>query len=84
MKNNYWLFYCDNNGYIPMGNDGQMSVPFSTARNFSKLEKLARNWLGKRNGSIFLMSQWTQKMSELGPYAFSVYIQKYGVKIAHS
>lgn len=22
-----WMFYADNTGYIPMGNDGQMKVP---------------------------------------------------------
>lgn len=70
-----WMFYADNTGYIPMGNDGQMKVP-SNIRNHRQLEKLAASWLGKRRGRVYLMASWTQQMSELGPRAFEEYIMR--------
>lgn len=76
-----WMFYADNTGYIPMGNDGQMKVP-SSVRSTRKLEKLAASWLGKRRGRVYLMASWTQPMSELGPRAFEEYIMRTGKVIA--
>ena len=72
-----YLFYADRSGWIPMGNDGMMKVP-SSIRSNKKLVELAVSWLGKRTGRIYLMTNWTQAMSELGPRAFEEYIAKYG------
>ena len=80
----YWMFFAYTDGYIPMGSDGQMKVPFSTVRNLKKLEKLAESFRGKRAGRVYLMASWTQQMSELGPRAFEEYIARNGVVIAHS
>lgn len=79
---NYWMFYADRSGYIPMGKDGQKEVPFRVVRDLGKLERLAAKWLGERHGRIYLMASWTSQMSELGPRAFEEYIMKYGVVIA--
>lgn len=78
-----WLFYAMSNGYIPMGNDGQIKVP-SSIRSQKRIEKLAKDWLGKRAGRIYLMNDWTQKMCELGPCAFEEYIARNGKVVAHS
>lgn len=78
-----YLFYAMNNGYIPMGNDGQLVVP-RTIKTEKGLRKLATSWLGKRAGRVYLMREWTQKMCELGPRAFEEYIMKNGTVIAHS
>lgn len=78
-----WMFYADNTGYIPMGNDGQMKVP-SSVRSRKQLEKLAASWLGKRRGRVYLMTSWTQQMSELGPSAFEMYIMRNAEVIKHS
>jgi len=72
-----YLFYADRSGWIPMGNDGMMKVP-SSVRSNKKLVELAVSWLGKRTGRIYLMTSWTQQMSELGPRAFEEYIAKHG------
>ena len=77
-----WMFYADNTGYIPMGNDGQMKVPARIARSTRKLEKLAESWLRNRRGRVYLMASWTQPMSELGPRAFEEYIMRTGKVIA--
>ena len=82
--NDYWIFFADRTGYIPMGSDGQMKVPFSTVRNLRKLTALATSFRAGRAGRVYLMSHWTQAMSELGPRAFEEYIQKYGTVIEHS
>lgn len=76
-----YLFYADRLGWIPMGNDGQLAVPKSI-RSRRALIKLATSWLGNRAGRIYLMTSWTQKMSELGPRAFEDYIARYGEVIA--
>ena len=78
-----YLFYAERNGWIPMGNDGQLVVPKSIRSRRALLE-LAKNWLGNRAGRIYLMTSWTQKMCELGPTAFCEYIAKYGELVAHS
>lgn len=78
-----YLFYAMTNGYIPMGNDGQLIVPKSI-RSRRALEKLAKSWLGNRAGRVYLMTSWTQQMCELGPRAFEEYIMKHGEVIAHS
>lgn len=78
-----WLFYAMSNGYIPMGNDGQMKVP-SSVKTQKAIEKLATNWLGNRRGRVYLMNDWTQKMCELGPCAFEEYIMRNGKVVAHS
>lgn len=72
-----YLFYAYRNGYIPMGNDGQLAVPKSI-RSRRALLKLAESWLGNRAGRVYLMTSWTQQMSELGPNAFEVYIARNG------
>jgi hypothetical protein len=72
-----YLFYADRLGWIPMGNDGMMKVP-SSVRSNKKLIELATSWMGKRTGRIYLMTSWTQQMSELGPRAFEEYIAKHG------
>jgi len=77
-----WLFYCDNSGYIPMGNDGQMKVPARTSAR--KLQQLAEALRHGRAGRIYLMTSWTQQMSELGPRAFEDYIQRNGRVVVHS
>ena len=77
----YWMFYADVFGDIPMGNDGQIKVPASTVRNLRKLEQLARSFKGNRRGKIYLMASWTQAMCELGPRAFSEYIARNGAVI---
>lgn len=80
----YWMFFSYTDGYIPMGSDGQMKVHASTVRNLKKLEKLADSFRAGRAGRVYLMSCWTQQMSELGPRAFEEYIARNGVVIAHS
>ncbi len=77
-----WLFYCDNSGWIPMGNDGQMKVPARISTR--KLHQLAEALLSGRAGRIYLMTSWTQQMSELGPRAFEEYIQRNGKVVVHS
>lgn len=72
-----YLFYAMRNGYIPMGNDGQLVVPKSI-RSRRALLKLAESWLGNRAGRVYLMTSWTQKMCELPPLAFEEYIAKHG------
>lgn len=72
-----YLFYAYRNGYIPMGNDGQLVVPKSI-RSRRALLKLAESWLGNRAGRVYLMTSWTQQMSELGPRAFEEYIARNG------
>ena len=72
-----YLFYADHLGWIPMGNDGQLVVPKSI-RSRRALLKLAESFLGKRAGRVYLMTSWTQAMSELGPYAFEEYIARNG------
>lgn len=72
-----YLFYAYRNGYIPMGNDGQLVVPKSI-RSRRALLKLAESWLGNRAGRVYLMTSWTQAMCELGPRAFEEYIAKHG------
>lgn len=78
-----YMFYADRTGWIPMGNDGQIVVPKSI-RSRRALEKLAKSFLGNRAGRVYLMTTWTQQMSELGPCAFEQYIAKHGEVIAHS
>lgn len=70
-----YLFYADRSGWIPMGNDGQLVVP-KNIRSRRALEKLAASWLGNRAGRVYLMTNWTQPMSELGPRAFEEYIAR--------
>lgn len=72
-----YLFYAMRNGYIPMGNDGQLVVPKSI-RSRRALHKLAESWLGNRAGRVYLMRSWTQAMSELNPLAFEEYIARNG------
>ena len=72
-----YLFYAMRNGYIPMGNDGQLVVPKSI-RSRRALHKLAESWLGNRAGRVYLMTSWTQAMSELPPLAFEEYIARNG------
>ena len=72
-----YLFYADRLGWIPMGNDGQLVVPKSI-RSRRALVKLATSFLGNRAGRVYLMTSWTQKMSELNPLAFEEYIARYG------
>ncbi len=72
-----YMFYADRLGWIPMGNDGQLVVPKSI-KSRRALVKLAISFLGKRVGRVYLMTSWTQAMSELGPRAFEEYIAKHG------
>lgn len=72
-----YMFYADRTGWIPMGNDGQLVVPKSI-RSRRALLKLAESWLGNRAGRVYLMTSWTQAMSELGPAAFETYIAHHG------
>ena len=78
-----YMFYVERDGWIPMGNSGQMVVPKSIRSRRALLE-LAKSWLGNRAGSVYLMRSWTQAMCELGPWAFSDYICSHGELIAHS
>ena len=77
-----YLFYAMNNGYIPMGNDGQMILPPRTS--WGKAKEIAKQWLGKRAGRVYLMTRWTQEMCEMGPTAFNEYIARHGELVAHS
>lgn len=72
-----YLFYAERSGWIPMGSSGEISVP-KCAQSRRAIEKLAISFLGKRAGRVYLMNEWTQAMSELGPWAFSDYIAKHG------
>ena len=72
-----YLFYADRLGWIPMGNDGQLVVPKSI-KSRRALLKLAISFLGKRAGRVYLMTSWTQQMSELSPRAFEEYIATHG------
>lgn len=72
-----YLFYADRLGYIPMGNDGQMSI-LSHKVSDRKLNQLAEQLIGKRAGRVYLMNDWTQAMCELGPRAFEEYIARNG------
>lgn len=78
-----YMFYAYSNGYIPMGSDGQIAVP-KNIRSRRALIKLATSFLGNRAGRIYLMTSWTQQMSELGPAAFEDYIAKHGEVLVHS
>jgi len=78
-----YMFYADNTGWIPMGNDGQLKVP-SSVRSEHKLRELATSFLGGRTGRVYLMASWTQQMCELGPRAFEEYIARNGRVVAHS
>lgn len=72
-----YMFYAERNGWIPMGNDGQMMVP-KNVKSEKALLKLATSWLGNRTGRVYLMASWTQAMCELGPRAFEEYIMRNG------
>lgn len=72
-----YMFYADRSGWIPMGNDGQLIVP-KTIHSRNGLVKLAKHWMGNRTGRVYLMTEWTQEMSELGPRAFEEYIMRNG------
>ena len=76
-----YLFYADRFGWIPMGNDGQMTVPKNT-RSRRAIAKLAESFIGKRAGRVYLMPKWTQEMSELKPSAFEEYIASHGEVVA--
>ena len=76
-----YLFYAERNGWIPMGNDGEIVMPKSI-RSRRAIEKLAKNFLGNRAGRVYLMTNWTQAMSELGPWEFSFYIARHGEVVA--
>ena len=78
-----YLFYVERDGWIPMGNSGQLTVPKSI-RSRRALLKLAESWLGNRAGRIYLMTSWTQPMCELGPWEFSYYIARTGELLIHS
>lgn len=77
-----YLFFIDRNGYNPLGNDGQLNVPKSI-KSRRALLKLATSWLGNRAGSVYLMTSWTQAMSELPPWPFSEYVQKHGERLVY-
>lgn len=77
-----WLFFSYGDGYIPMGNDGQMKVPARTSRR--KLAELAETLRAGRAGRVYLMHDWTQAMCELGPQAFEEYIMRNGEVVTHS
>ena len=53
-------------------------------RYYGKLHQLAEALLSGRAGRIYLMTSWTQQMSELGPRAFEEYIQRNGKVVVHS
>lgn len=78
-----YMFFSYSDGYIPMGNDGQIKVP-SSVRSECGLVKLADSFRGNRNGRVYLMTSWTQKMSELGPIRFEEYIMRNGRVLSHS
>ncbi len=77
-----WMFYADRTGWIPMGNDGMMKVPARISTR--KLHQLADAFLSGRAGRIYLMHEWTQKMSELGPHAFEEYIARNGKVVMYN
>ncbi len=72
-----YMFYADRLGWIPMGNDGELVVPKSI-RSRRAIMRLAESFIGKRAGRVYLMTSWTQAMSELGPRAFEEYIASHG------
>ena len=72
-----YLFYAERDGWIPMGNSGQLIVPKSI-RSRRALLQLAESWLGNRAGRVYLMTSWTQAMCELAPSAFCEYIANHG------
>ena len=76
-----YMFFAYNDGYIPMGSDGQMKVPVSIARSSRKLQQLAVSFKAGRAGRCYLMHEWTQQMSELGPRAFEEYIMRHGTVV---
>jgi len=78
-----YLFYAERNGWIPAGSDGQLKLP---RNNMSRraIEDVARKFIGNRAGVIYLMHEWTQQMSELGPWAFSWYIARNGEKVVYN
>jgi len=72
-----YLFFSYHNGYIPCGNDGMMQVP-AHVRSWKQLEQLARSWQGRRAGCVWLISTWTQEMSEMSPSRFNEYVARNG------
>lgn len=78
-----YMFYAMSNGYIPMGNDGQLVVP-KTTKSERGLKRLADSFRAGRAGRVYLMNEWTQAMSELGPTAFEEYIMRHGRVLSHS
>lgn len=77
-----WLFFAYSDGYIPMGNDGQMKVPARASQ--KKIRELAVTLRAGRAGRVYLMNSWTQAMCELGPTAFETYIMRNGQVVDHS
>lgn len=75
-----YLFFAYNDGYIPMGNDGQMKLPARCSR--KHMLELAAALKHNRPGRVYLMTSWTQAMSELGPRAFEEYIMRNGEVLA--
>ena len=78
-----YLFYAMPDGYIPMSSDGQITVPSSIKTAYG-VHELAKSFLGKRVGRVYLMHTWTQEMCELGPTAFCEYIMRHGIVVACS
>lgn len=78
-----YLFYITRDWYNPLGNDGQMVVSKSI-KSRRALLKLAKNWLGNRAGSVYLMTSWTQQMSELGPWPFTMYVMNHGERLVYN
>lgn len=78
-----YLFYAERDGWIPMGTSGQISLP-NNVRSRRAITRLAESFLGNRAGRVYLMTNWTQAMCELGPWAFSDYIARNGEVVAHS
>lgn len=78
-----YLFYAERDGWIPMENSGQMIVP-KCIRSRRALLNLATSWLGNRAGRVYLMTSWTQAMSELGPWAFSDYVTSKGELLVYN
>ena len=75
-----WLFYVTKDGYNPCGSDGAMQL--TAPRSPRYIRKQAQLFLQHREGSVYGLSEWTQRMCELGAAAFCKYITDHGVLLA--
>lgn len=74
-----YLFYIDENGYHPCGNDG---TSYAEVGCMSKLRKDAALFLNGRAGKVYAMTRYTQEMCEMDNAQLVAYVRKCGQLLA--